>query len=126
MQILLVAETFGFWLALTSAMLAVSALVRSLVQLVWTESLEGRVVDATDALDAMILIVIQGISWAKSNGLATVCTVASFTLLSGWIGVSVFASFGLSTVVLAVVGFATPAFMKKAKVTSTDATALDP
>lgn len=117
-MILAVAETFGFWMALVMISLLTFAAAKSLVQFIWAESFEGRVVDATDALDALILIVPKCFAWVKSNGLATVCTVASFTCLSGWVGVSVFASFGLSTTVLVVVGFLTPAFMKKAEVSS--------
>lgn len=109
------AEGLGWLLYLALVMTFVVNSVTSLVKLVWVESSEGKVVDSTDAL---IIIGKTCMCWfqhMRSNRWASVCAVAVFLLMSISSSVSVYASFGYSSIAYAISGFLTPYLIRRMK-----------
>lgn len=109
------AESLGSLLAMM-ACAALGALVAKLFILkFWDESSKGNVVDSTDALIALGSIVISFSKLLKSNWVATVCTVAVYSSLAAMSEMSVYASLGYSAVVFTIVGFLSPALLRRVK-----------
>lgn len=112
---LFVAESLGSILAMLACVTLGGFLAKAFFLRFLEESSKGNVVDSTDALIALGEIVIGYSKLMKSYWVATVCTVAVFTSLTAMSEISVYASLGFSTVVFAIVGFASPALLRRLK-----------
>lgn len=109
------AEQVG-WLAFLLFVMTVSGLLaKGLLKMVWDESAQGNVVDTTDALIALVMIVVSWFQLARSNWLATVCTVAVYLLMLGSTSVSVYASIGYSVVTFVITAHFTPLLKRRLK-----------
>lgn len=106
------AEQVGWYLFLLFLMAVATLLVKGLMKMVCDEAAQGNVVDTTDALIALVLIVAK---LAKSNWHATVCTVAVYLSMLGLASLSVYASLGYSVTAFAVTGFLTPLLKRRLK-----------
>lgn len=106
------AETLGSILTLAVFVLLGSLAAKHLWLKHWEQSANGTVVDATDALIALGLIVVSFLKLMKLNWVATVSTVATFSL-TAMSGISVYASIGYSSMVLAILGYMFPSFLRR-------------
>lgn len=109
------AETLGLILSLLAVVSLFGALTRAFITQVWQDSAKGNVVDTTDALIALGMIVFSSLKLLKSHWVATVSTVAVFISLTVWSEISVHASLGYSAVVCAIVGFLTPSLLRRVR-----------